>query len=369
MPCLSPRYLSLNALSVKVVCQKCNECRKDKVRDLVGRILAEKHQAVGCHFITLTYGVDRRIDGAVNVKGADVLMYSHFRSYLKKLRNAGYPMRYLVAGEYGPLKQRAHFHAILVWTKKIPPIPKHKRGRDGRHRCWDDPWWQPIGGGHTQYEEVTGKTARYVAKYCLAPEKGKQAIVRRSTRPLLGASYFRHLAKVHVEQGLAPQNRYYTVPGSIEPKSGKLWNYYMNDATARFFVRSFVRQWEERFPGLHPPASDFVQRELDKLAVPKPDPDKPLTARRYLALPHLPTPNGEEVFYDEKRNAYWCELARTEKFRLSSPVVVWWSFDDRGQRCWSFEFVSVTEGERRWKAFLRSRSADEYAAASGRRPR
>lgn len=399
MPCLRPRDLTVNGLAVKVVCQKCSECRKGKVRDLVGRVLAEKRTAIGCHFVTLTYGVDRRVDGAVNVKGADVLTYSHFRKYLKTLRNAGYPMRYLVAGEYGALKSRAHFHAIIFWTKRIPPIPKHTRGKDGVLRCWDDPWWKPIGGGHTQYDEVTGKTARYVCKYCLAPEKGKQAIVRRSTRPLLGAKYFDHWAKLHVKQELAITNRYYTVPGSVEPKSGKLWNYYMNDATLRYVVQSFKRQWQDRFPGRHMPPSAFLERQFDKVAVPMPDPDKPLAKRGYQARPAPPThgevtapgsadrlwTDGETVFYDEKRHAYWCEWGRIEvrdgdgnhvaSYRPDPPVVLWWSYDEKGEHLWSPDFVSVAEGKRRAAAFVAeatgqlSPQAERYAEASGRRVR
>lgn len=365
MPCLNPRSLLVNGLVTRVVCQKCSECRKGKVRDIVGRVLAEKRYAVGSHFITLTYGVDRRIDGAVNVKGADVLTYSHFRTFLKRLRDGGYPMRYLVAGEYGAAKGRAHFHALLFWTKRVPDIPLHKRGRDGIKRAWDDPWWQPIGGGHTQWEEVTGKSARYVAGYTLKPTfQGAQSVVRRSTRPLLGAKYFDHWAKLHVDQGLAIKDRYYTVPDSTDPKTGKLWRYYMNDATLRYVVESFRWQWEARFPGRHMPPSDFLERQFDKVAVPQADPDKMLRRRKYQPRPYILPPNGEQMYFDEKRNAFWFELGRTKDNRLSSPLRYWWSFDHKGERCWSFEFVSVAEGARRWRAYILSRSADAYAEAS-----
>lgn len=386
MPCLNPRTIYVaepawrggrdkGGLAREVACQKCSECRKGRVRDLTGRVLAESKYAVGSHFITLSYGVDRRMGGAVDVKGANVLTYSHCQNWLKRLRNAGYPMRYVLAGEYGSKNGRAHFHCILFWTREVPPVPEHKLGKDGHRRCWNDPFWEPIGGGHTQWAEVNQSTARYVAKYSLKDrtDEHAQGFVRVSTRPLIGAKYFDHWAKLHVDQGLALKNRYYTIDGSVDKQSGKLWQYYMNDAVLRYVLRSFSRQWEAAYGKRHMPSSEWMERQFDKLARPLAG-DAPLPKRRYLARPFLATPNGEQVCFDEKRNEYWCELGRTEGGRLSSPVRVWWSFDEKGQRCWSFEFVSVTEGERRWRAYLRavkeglSPEAMAYAKASGRLP-
>lgn len=380
MPCLTPRRLVIEGREYEFACQKCKECRKGRVRDLVGRALAESKYAVGSSYITLTYGVDRRIDGAADVKGANVLTYSHVRTWLKRLRDAGYPMRYIIAGEYGSMKGRAHWHCILWWTREVPPIPEHVADRKGVSRCWNDPWWEPIGGGHTQWAEVTRETITYCCSYSLKRlgDPDAQGMVRQSTRPLIGAKYFDHWAKMHVDQGLAISDRYYTIAGSKDPKTGKLWRYYMTDAALAYVVKSFKRQWEERNPGRHMPPHPFLERELDRLAVPMPDPDKPLAARRFQARPFIPTPNGEPVFFDQVRNAYYFFVGYQEKRpeyggELKDRWVFyrqhglrWWSFDHTGERCWSDEFVSVPEGERRWRAYALARSADEYREAAGR---
>jgi hypothetical protein len=374
MPCLNPRRMTIHGFAREFACQKCLECRKGRVRDLVGRALAEQKYAVGSHFITLTYGVDRKVDGASDVKGAVVLTYSHVQNWLKRLRDAGYPMRYVIAGEYGSKKGRSHWHCILYWQEKVPPVPEHVEDNTGARRAWNDPWWKPIGGGHTQWADVDAGTVRYVAKYSLksVDDRHAQSIVRVSKNPLIGARYFDHWAKLHVDQELAIKSRYYRIAGSVDPSTGKLWNYWMTDAALRYVILSYGRQWRETYGDRHMPVGTFMEEQFDKLAVPIPDPDRPLAVKRFSSRPYIPTPNGEEVLYDEKRNAYYFELGRTKDYRPSNPVRCWWSFDENGQREWSFNFVSVPEGERLLRAFLdgvTGKAADDYRAASGRSSR
>lgn len=374
MPCLNPRRMTLNGLAREFACQKCLECRKGRVRDLSGRALAEKLYCVGSHFVTLTYGVDRRVDGASDVPGAVVLTYSHIKNWLKRLRNAGYPARYIVAGEYGSKKGRCHWHVILYWTKKVPPVPAHVTGQDGHPRCWDDPFWKPIGGGHTRWDEVTEHTARYISKYCLkdTEDPHAQTIVRRSTRPMIGARYFDHWARLHVEQGLAIKDRLYRIPGSVDKATGMPWNYYMTDAALAYVVRSYARQWRAANGSRHMPPDAFLEEQLDKLAYLPPDMSQPRPAVKFKARPHLPPPNGETVFFDEVQNEYYYELGRTGRRVPDDPVRVWWTFDQHGHREWSFDFVSVPEGERRLREFVSGasgRRSDDYRAATARSSR
>lgn len=370
MPCLNPRRLHVKGLAVSVSCHQCKNCKKDKVRDLVGRLLAESLYCVGSNFITMTYGVDRTINGASDVPGSISLTYSHVQAWLKKLRDAGYPLRYVVAGEYGSKKSRAHWHLIAYWLERVPPIPDHVTDKHGHSRCWADPWWPH---GHTQWAEVEQGTARYVAKYMLKDEKDKhsQGLIRRSTHPLIGARYFDEWARRHVEQGVPIQSRKYWVDGSIDPHTGKMWEYYMNPACARYVALSFERQWKAKYGHL-PRAqerewrtSPFIEGELDKVAVVKAEfqPER----RTFMRLPHVPTPNGEEVQFDQVRNTYYFVLGRTKDFRPSpeAAVVFFWSFDENGERCWSPDFVSEAEGSRRWREYVRSLSPEAYAEGSG----
>lgn len=380
MACLNPRTFIKGGLQTTVGCQQCVECKKGRVRDLTGRCLAESMYSKGSHFITLTYGKSMRLNGAEDAEGAAKITYSHFQRFLKRVRRAGFPCRYIVAGEYGPAKGRAHFHAILYWTRKVPPVPEHTTGADGRSRCWNDPYWSPFHGGHTQWSKVEPSTARYISKYSLKGGADDQSIVRRSTRPLLGAAHFDDWARQHVEQQLAPRDRYYTVPDSKDPKTGKLWRYWLNDAALRYVVKSFIRQWEAAYPGRHLPPSELVERELDKLAAPKPDPEaegqKP-KPRRYLAKPHEPTPNGEVIMYDERLHCWYFILGHTKEWQPTPAHAVkyYWSFDINGERWWGPVFVSVGEGERRWREYVKGLSVDAYKDASqssrrgGARPR
>lgn len=372
MPCLTPRTVLKNGLEVTVGCQKCSECQKGRVRDLTGRCLAESMYSVGATFWTGTYGKSLRLNGADDADGAARIMYSHFQRFVKRLRRAGFLCRYIVAGENGPKKGRSHFHAILFWTRRVPEVPYHATGENGQRRCWNDPWWTPYHGGHTQWAKVEASTCRYIAKYATKDSNSgeRRSVVRRSTRPMLGYAYFDEWARRHVLQQLAPRDRYFTVPGSVDKQTGKLWKYWMTDAAARYVVKSFVRQWAEVYPGRHPPPSEFVERELDKLGRPVPDAEaegqRP-RRRRYLAKPHEPTPNGEAVLYDERLHCWYFVLGHTKKWAPfpERAVRFYWTFDQNGERWWGPVFVSLAEGEKRWRAYVQSQAADAYAEASG----
>lgn len=338
--CLTPiRFIDGGGLLRTVSCQNCSSCRASRKRDWIGRAIAEKRHANGAHFLTLTYGTDRRIGGAEDLPGARVLTYPDVQRWLKRIRAAGFPVRYIVAGEYGSAKARAHWHALLYWTGKVPAVPEQTRDANGQLRCWADPFWP---AGLTQWDECHEKTAGYLTKYMqkAIDDPHQQSMVRVSKRPLLGAAFFDDWARQHVSQGLSPQDRRYWFSDVKDPKTGKPWEYYMNDACAHFMCASFLRQWAEG-PGGFPPASELLDWHQDRMA------QRPslVVPSRFVRRdrPALPVPHGGVARFSEAHNTWVCDDGDRRLF---------WSWDEEGQRAWAPKFVTEAEAERRRKAVV-----------------
>ena len=99
----------------KAACRHCLRCRRNRVDCLVGRCLAEKAVSDGVLGVTLTYKGD--VPGSVTLLTADV------QKFVRSLRKAGHKVRYMIAGEYGERKGRAHWHAVLFFKGKVPSLP------------------------------------------------------------------------------------------------------------------------------------------------------------------------------------------------------------------------------------------------------
>lgn len=115
--CNSPNILRDGNL---VACRKCSQCRDFRVQTWVGRCIAESKTAVATTTLELTYGRDE--NGNESHPRAAILTYSDVQRYFKQLRNRGFPARYLITGEMGSKKGRAHWHGIVFWQKAIPTI-------------------------------------------------------------------------------------------------------------------------------------------------------------------------------------------------------------------------------------------------------
>jgi hypothetical protein len=106
-------------------------------------------------FVTLTYN-DDHFHPSLN--------YLDFRNFVRRLRvhtSLGRKLRYFVAGEYGALTGRPHFHALLFGY--CPPTAS-KIGRDLYSSPVLDKIWS---SGFTSVGSVTHASAAYVASYTL----------------------------------------------------------------------------------------------------------------------------------------------------------------------------------------------------------
>lgn len=235
-----------------VACRRCRVCNDNQTNDWVGRCLAESRTAVATHSVTLTYGRDK--DGVDRHERTAVLTYSDVQLWLKRLRKAGYPLRYLIAGEYGKLKGRAHWHAIIFWQDRVPPLKLYQR-------YWDDFWPH----GHQVWKKPTPTHVKYCCKYIRKDQKDEQAQTKFvvSKVPHIGAHYFAQRALEHVKQGNPPLDRYYTFP-EAKLKNGRLKKFYLKGTAFEKFMQTYVLEYNKAHPGKHLLNSELLEEWADK---------------------------------------------------------------------------------------------------------
>lgn len=235
-----------------VACRQCWRCRQNRVNDYVARALCEAAVSVAVCTVTLTYAP--RDDLADKV-----LHPRHFQLFMKLLRKAGHKVRYLVAGEYGSLKARAHFHAILFFMDfaagngEVPaygspaPFCRQIPHKQMVHVCeWPH--------GHITADwSASEKAVRYVCKYLLADDKNN-AWFSLSKKPPLGAAWFARKAEKARELGVLPSSFEYLPPGGNRKRP-----YLMTGATRRDYLAALGD-----VHGRRRQMSEWVQRSYDK---------------------------------------------------------------------------------------------------------
>ena len=131
------------------------------------RCMHEKQSHERSAFITLTYDEEHLPqDGGLDV--------SHFQKFMKRLRKKRGKVRFFHCGEYGDMKGRPHYHAILFgidfWDDQVLVEEKN-----------DNPYYisaelaQLWPFGQHRIGEVTFESSAYVARYIMKKITGKQA--------------------------------------------------------------------------------------------------------------------------------------------------------------------------------------------------
>lgn len=287
--CIDPGLL---ADGTEIACRICWQCRQNKVDDWVGRCIAETKTAGASFFCSLTYGRD--IDPKSPTYGESDhfrsawLTYSDMQAYFKYLRRYGYKFRYLVAGEYGHMKGRAHWHAMLFFKDKVPP---HELTVDKNSpKMFNNQFWPH---GHQLWMTASEASARYVCKYInkdIGVEE-RQAHLSMSKKPPIGDTYFRLLAQKYVDAGLSPQDLFYSFPEIKDYKTGLPKKYLMRDTTAYNFLEYYKAAWKAMYPKRYHPYSEVIENHDDKIAREEQNnfrpeqkisiPDLPIGARRW----------------------------------------------------------------------------------------
>ncbi len=261
-----------------VACRKCGQCRSNRIDEWVGRCIAESKTSVASTAIDLTYGRDE--DGNESHARAAILTYSDVQKYFKQLRKRGYPVRYLVTGEHGSEKGRAHWHGIVFWQNTLP-ISTWDHGGNSWHRslrdvpvevpiewatrfnepCWKHgfSWWVPIKNG---YEKGSiAYACKYINKDVDDPHA--QSKLAMSKLPPIGAEYFVQRAQKFVDARIAPQDPFYTFPAQARRKNGNIINFMLRGKLKEIFCQAFIDKWEEQVGGFFP-SSEFLDEYLDR---------------------------------------------------------------------------------------------------------
>lgn len=231
---------------VNLACKKCWQCKQNKINDYVGRGLCEAAYSDATCALTLTYADQEDLSH-------EMLTPRHFQLFLvrlrKYLRSHGVSLRYFVAGEYGGLKGRAHFHAVLFF-KGGNPMKWPQRDRFWDHRIW--PY------GHMYCDWITDhRTIRYVAKY-LMKEEDRHGWFSLSKKPMIGWDFFADKAQEVFDLRVMPRSFAY------QPPQGRTNQpYYVSGATRRDYLLRIVDLYEDAGVPL-PECEEFISDAIDK---------------------------------------------------------------------------------------------------------
>lgn len=336
--CVTPRTIwksvSGEFRPFQVACRYCWQCRSNRVWDWVGRAIAENETASRSFFVTMTYGHTTKLDEVLDER-ATSLHYPDVQKWLKRIRRQ-HAVRYIVTGEYGSRKGRAHWHALLFFRDTFPDVKlrfKYWGNRDFN----TDPFWKE---GLTEWDAFSPEGAKYVTKYMLkAEEEGGLTHAMLSKKPPLGAAYFKARAARYVEQGLSPQDLVYSFPEVTYGRKNRTpREFHLQGVSADYFLGHYVEMWRARHGRDSWPFSelvdDYLNRQVEYEAVPEPVRYRPYSP------PDQPAPDGYIVAVDEKLNS-WVAI---HPERRAAPL--FWSFDDEGNRAWRDVLVTETQAMR-----------------------
>lgn len=261
--CINPSWVHIQRGAkweqTPVACRQCWRCKRNRVNDYVARAMAESSTSVATCAITLTYAPRNDL--------ADKLLTPrHFQLFMKQLRRAGHLVRYLVVGEYGDLKGRAHFHALLFFSHleqktEVPfynpsfrfasspsaPFSGLIPNKDMVHiREWPH--------GHVKCDwSADERSARYVCKYLLSENKNN-CWFSLSKKPALGSAFFASKAEQATRLGVLPSSFNYLPPNGNKDRA-----YMMKGATRRDYLAAITTD-----PAQRRRMSEWVQKAFDK---------------------------------------------------------------------------------------------------------
>lgn len=276
--CQAPTRLSDNTL---VACRGCPICRDNRINDLVGRCIAEQVTSDVTLSLTLTYAGD--------TPNSVILNYRDVQLMLKSLRKAGHKVRYIVAGEYGTAKGRAHWHIILFFKGSSPALPLERRIN------W--PFW-PHGFVYAQNPDYKG--FRYVLKYTLKDQEseGTSKRLAMSKKPPLGHAFFMQLASDLVSRGLPLHSPEYSFSHVINSK-GVPRKYWLQGRMREMLLERYVDLWQQTY-GTNPPWTEFVtEQHHDKIARAEMANDFDLLARDIQARAPDPEKIRTQIFIED----------------------------------------------------------------------
>ncbi|QKI28888.1 VP4 [Trichosanthes kirilowii gokushovirus] len=187
--------------ALKVPCGKCSGCKADQ--SLMWSIRAYHESTLhdqNC-FITLTYDdahlpKDGKIDKTV------------LQKFFRRLRKAGYKLRYIACGEYGGRTHRPHYHAIIFgvdWLENAVYIDDKMYTNQKLVDLWSN--------GFVSIAPVTMASICYVCGYVTKKIADEDTFNLMSRRPGIGHDWLDRFHDDIVRTGVVTiEGREYQVP-------------------------------------------------------------------------------------------------------------------------------------------------------------
>lgn len=221
-----------------VECRTCNDCINTRKNDWVARAMAEKATTKGeTLVINLTYRNNKDGSKPANAK---LFHYRDVQLFLKLLRKAYSTeykatgeIRYIVAGELGSKKGRAHWHMVLFSDRPISTLgewsDKDQKPQEAmRIGSKIRQHWTLWPHGHVTVDEPGQAGMAYVMKYALKDmfnevksrgttrytksENHASGMFRMSKKPPIGQRYLDEKLQEWGSRGVVPLRTEITVP-------------------------------------------------------------------------------------------------------------------------------------------------------------
>lgn len=211
----------VNGLVIRVPCGKCLGCRMDYARRWSTRCYNEAfmhNHFKNCAFLTLTFN-NNMLFNRTHPWSVDKLEFSQFMKRFRKRISDRYGVtgvRFFACGEYGSLKGRPHYHALifgfnfpdkkLIQGAGFPAKLQPRALKDGRilryyHSDFLDSCWSPAGSdkpfGFATISDITYEDCAYTARYILKKTGSKHSTGREpefvlsSRNPGLGLDFWK----------------------------------------------------------------------------------------------------------------------------------------------------------------------------------
>lgn len=187
-------------IEIQLPCGKCIGCRISRCKDWSSRCWHESQLYKENLFLTLTYDPEHL---PVNDKGQPIVKVSDFQAFMKRyrqylVRTGQESCRFFHCGEFGTLRGRPHYHALIFNSGMFPDLKFYKFSKSGEPLYMSKTITELWGQGRVIIGSVTYKSAGYVARYCLKKEYGNKdrrgpglsEYTTMSRRPGIGFAWF-----------------------------------------------------------------------------------------------------------------------------------------------------------------------------------
>lgn len=207
-----------NYRELKVPCGKCIGCLLDKANDWATRAYAESTLWKNNCFITLTYNDENLPKNASLMKKDLQDFWKRLRYYFKgeeywenpRTKKYENPIRYIVAGEYGPKTNRPHYHALVFNFK--PKDLKYYKTNHNKDLLYTSKTIEKIWGkGFVIIGECTYQSACYVSRYVMKKRFQQTAVADMKEKEFIETSrnggiglvyWLKNKAKILTNQGI-----------------------------------------------------------------------------------------------------------------------------------------------------------------------